>query len=174
MNKKEKAAKIIISVLLFLTVAFIWGHSCMPPAASTEESDFVKEIIDTVVQSVSGNQTFSMPEVVIRKSAHFFEYAVLGLEFAIFILLFAKAPVSENKKEPVNTDSSLKKASPGKIPAKFIPVLPFICSLFIASIDETIQYFSGRYSSVFDVCLDFTGSTVAILIFMIIRHSKRK
>ena len=121
----------------------------MPRAQSTEESSFVKEIIDSMVQTVSGNQSFAIPEVVIRKSAHLLEYAFLGLELAVFFLL-------NNK---------------GKI--RF--ALPFISALVVSSIDETIQYFSGRYSSIFDVALDMVGASIAIgLVFLIRKIFKRK
>ena len=114
----------------------------MPRAQSTEESSFVKELLDSMVQTVSGNQSFAIPEVVIRKSAHLLEYAFLGLELAVFFLL--------------NNEGKIRFA------------LPFISALVVASIDETIQYFSGRYSSVFDVGLDMVGSSIAIgLIFLI-------
>jgi VanZ family protein len=149
MNNKHKALRIILLILIILTLIVIWGHSCMPRAQSTEESSFVKELLDSMVQTVSGNQSFAIPEVVIRKSAHLLEYAFLGLELAVFFLL-------NNK---------------GKI--RF--ALPFISALVVASIDETIQYFSGRYSSIFDVALDMVGASIAIgLIFLIRKIFKRK
>ena len=93
MNKSDntkKTIRLILSFVILLTVLIIWGHSFMTPEISTEESSFVKEIVEAVVQSVSNNEAFTIPEVVIRKSAHFIEYAILGLELVIFITINKK------------------------------------------------------------------------------------
>ena len=159
--KHKKAFRIALLIIIFLTIAVIWGHSCMTRAKSTEESNFVKEIIDTVVQTVSGNQSFAIPEVVIRKSAHFFEYAILGLELVIFITLNRNDALDEDKKRGL---------------IKFLSLYPtaFVISLLVASVDETIQYFTGRYSSVWDVMLDMTGASFSILIFLLIKSLIRR
>ena len=159
--KKRKTIRIILSVIILLTVIVIWGHSFMTPEMSTEESSFVKEIVEAVVQSVSNNETFTVPEIVIRKSAHFFEYAVLGLELAILI--------TSNKKE------EKKKGFLQSLSCNYIT--SFMIALFVASVDETIQYFSGRYSSIWDVMLDMTGASFLIGLFLLIRsliHKKNK
>lgn len=160
MNHK-KAFRIALLIIIFLTVAVIWGHSCMTRAKSTEESSFVKEILDTVMQTVSGNQSFAIPEVLIRKSAHFFEYAVLGLELVLFITLNKSETLDEDKKRG---------------PIKLLSLYPtaFVISLFVASVDEIIQYFTGRYSSIWDVMLDMTGASFSILIFLLIKSLIRR
>ena len=154
--KHKKALRIILLIIIILTVTVIWGHSCMTRAKSTEESSFVKEIIDTVVQTVSGNQSFAIPEVVIRKSAHFFEYAVLGIELVIFIALNKSVYLNDDKKR-------------GLIKLLCLYPTAFAISLFVASVDEIIQYFTGRYSSIWDVMLDMTGASFSILIFLLIK-----
>ena len=156
-DTKRNKLKIIISILILLTIVFIWGHSFMTPEMSTEESSFVKEIVEAVVQSVSNNEAFTIPEIVIRKSAHFFEYAVLGLELAILITINKSLQADENKKR-------------GLI-KKLLSLYPtaFIISLLVGFVDETIQYFTGRYSSVWDVLLDLAGASFSILIFLLIR-----
>ena len=150
-----------MTVIILLTVVIIWGHSFMTPEMSTEESSFVKEIVEAVVQSVSNNEAFVIPEVVIRKSAHFIEYAILGLELAILITI--------NKKE------EKKKGFFQSLPYRY--VTSFMIALIVASVDETIQYFTGRYSSIWDVLLDMTGASFSIGIFLLIRsliNKKRK
>ena len=134
----------------------------MTPEMSSEESSFVKEIVEAVVQSVSNNETFTIPEIVIRKSAHFFEYAVLGLELTILITI--------NKAEPLSDD---KKRGLIKRIFFFYPTA-FIFSLLVASLDETIQYFTGRYSSVWDVLLDMTGASFSIGIYLLVSSLIRK
>ena len=160
MNKSDntkKTIRLILSFVILLTVLIIWGHSFMTPEISTEESSFVKEIVEAVVQSVSHNEAFVIPEVVIRKSAHFFEYAVLGLELAILITVNKSESLTDDKKR-------------GLI-KKLLSLYPtaFVLSLFVGSIDETIQHFTGRYSSVWDVLLDLAGASFSILVFLLIR-----
>lgn len=159
MNKKEskiKLTKIIISLFILLTVAIIWGHSFMTPEMSTEESSFVKEIVEAVVQSVSNNQAFTIPEIVIRKSAHFFEYAILGLELIILITINKSLPDDDKKRSLIKKLLSLYPTA-------------FIISLLVGFVDETIQYFTGRYSSIWDVLLDLAGASFSILVFLLLR-----
>ena len=168
-DTKRNKLKIIISILILLTVVFIWGHSFMTPEMSTEESSFVKEIVEAVVQSVSNNEAFTIPEIVIRKSAHFFEYAVLGLELAILITVNIKALLlkEENSCSNSNVDSHKKKGFFQSLSCRY--VTSFMIALIVAGIDETIQYFTGRYSSVWDVLLDMIGASFSILLFMLFR-----
>ena len=160
MNKSEntkKTIRLIISVIILLTVIIIWGHSFMTPEMSTEESSFVKEIVEAVVQSVSNNEAFTIPEIVIRKSAHFIEYAILGLELVILITINKRMQSDDDKKR-------------GLI-KKLLSLYPTasVFSLLVGSVDETIQYFTGRYSSIWDVLLDLAGASFSILIFLLLR-----
>ena len=155
--KMKKIFRVIMALIILLTVAIIWGHSFMTPEISTEESSFVKEFVEAVVQSVSHNEAFTIPEVVIRKSAHFIEYAILGLELAILITINKGISLDDDKKRGLIKNIF-----------SFYPTA-FIFSLLIASIDETIQYFTGRYSSVWDVLLDMAGASFSILLFMLIK-----
>ena len=159
MNKSDntkKTIRLILSFVILLTVLIIWGHSFMTPEISTEESSFVKEIVEAVVQSVSNNEAFTIPEVVIRKSAHFIEYAILGLELVIFITINKSLPDDDKKRGLIKKLLSLYPTT-------------FVLSLFVGSIDETIQHFTGRYSSVWDVLLDLAGASFSILVFLLIR-----
>ena len=75
---------------------------------------------------------------VLRKLAHFGEFALLGLELALYVLL-----------------------NWGRTLGAFITVAMF--SFAAAAVDETIQLFSGRACQFSDVLLDFSGSICAIL-----------
>ena len=164
MDKSKNTNKIfslIMTVIILLTVAIIWGHSFMTPEMSTEESNFVKEIVEAVVQSVSHNEAFVIPEVIIRKSAHFFEYAVFGLELAILITINKSIPADDKKRSLIKRILSIYPTA-------------FILSLFIGAVDETIQYFTGRYSSIWDVLLDLSGASFSIGIFLLLRSLIRK
>ena len=156
-SKNTKRIRLILSIIILLTVIIIWGHSFMTPEMSTEESSFVKEIVEAVVQSVSNNEAFTIPEIVIRKSAHFIEYAILGLELVILITINKSLQADDDKKR-------------GLI-KKLLSLYPtaFIISLLVGFVDETIQYFTGRYSSIWDVLLDLAGASFSILIFLLLR-----
>lgn len=140
-----KLFRIFLIILTVFTLGFIWGHSMVPREESSEESGFVKEIIDELVQSISGDSGFSISEKLVRKSAHFIEYAFLGLELA---LIFLSGKYAEDKY---------------RLPIRCY-LQTGIFSLCTALIDETIQSFTGRWPALLDVILDFVGSSFAILI----------
>ena len=131
----------------------------MPRGASTQESVFFKDMVDDLLHAMSGNTLLEISEALLRKSAHFIEYAVLGSELSLLFVLYG-----------------LKKDDTRNVKTIFIGHIMqlFIVSVLVAMIDETIQYFSGRYSSLFDVWLDLTGVTFAAIVFFIIVSIKAK
>ena len=131
----------------------------MPRGASTQESVFFKDMVDDLLHAMSGNTLLEISEALLRKSAHFIEYAVLGSELSLLFVLYG-----------------LKKDETRNVKTIFIGHIMqlFIVSVLVAMIDETIQYFSGRYSSLFDVWLDLTGVTFAAIVFFIIVSIKAK
>lgn len=141
--KKTKIIRTIIIILIILTLAVIWGHSFMSKAQSSEESGYVKELLDNLINP---NGIMEISEFLIRKCAHFIEYAILGAEFISLLILGGLAPKGDKK-----FNLYFKSAIP---------------ALFVALTDETIQYFSGRASRVLDVWLDFAGASFAILLGM--------
>ena len=157
-TKKARLFRAILILITILTLAFIWGQSCLPDTASSKESGFLKELIDTLINSFNGNKLFELSEKILRKAAHFMEYAALGGEFC---LLFATS-----KKIPSRNASKRKITFFYKNASK-----PALTALFVAMIDETIQYFvPGRFSSVLDVWLDCAGATFGVfLIFVFFR-----
>ncbi len=68
--------------------------------------------------------------------AHFFEFMVLGSELVLYLHLCHK-----------------------KIE------YAVIIGMAAGAIDETIQYFVGRYASMLDVLLDTSGVVIALLLF---------
>ena len=159
-QQRRKTIRIIVTALIILTLAFIWGHSCMPRPKSTEESRFVKGILDSVIDGFGFGEILRISEAVLRKFAHLFEYCVLGAQLALFFSL--------SEKETINKKS------------RIIFLAALIPSVLTGILDEIIQIFSGRYSSVFDVCLDAVGAAAGIGIMLLIRklylkkHSKRE
>ena len=156
---KTKVYITILSVLIGLTLAFIWINSCLPPETSGKESSTVYEGVVGAVTTVVGEQkaeTFKtvFTEQVLRKLAHFSEFGLLGLELALLHLAIGKLA-----------------------PKHFVFLGGY--GVVVAIIDECIQIFSKRGASVIDVLIDLCGYvlicavTVAI-IFLIKRRKDKK
>ena len=79
MNKK----RLLLLLALLLWILFIFSHSLKPAAASTQESDFVRQLLSFLVRH-EFSSTF------VRKMAHFVEFGVLGVLAAGFFAGWAK------------------------------------------------------------------------------------
>ena len=132
MSKRQK----IFLALTVLWLCVIWGHSMMPAENSGNESNFLSEWLMQYLPW--------MNDFVIRKVAHFVEYAVLGG------LLFGAFPQRGR-----------------------IAVIESVFAGFLAAfLDETIQLFSpGRSGQISDVWLDLAGFC---LVQIILRLTLRK
>ena len=128
-------------ILVVLMLGFIWGNSILSGSLSSRESERVLEIMEPVVEPVTEALNAVGYEVdehfVVRKMAHFSEYAVLGV---LMFLLFVK-PDGRSRY-----------------------LLPAGLCLAAAAVDEGIQIFAvERGPALRDVALDFCGSCVGIL-----------
>lgn len=125
--------------LILLNLALIWGNSLLPGETSGEISGFF----------VSFLSFFPDPELahtLIRKAAHFTEFALLGLL------------VGWHR----------------RLDGKTIALACVGFGLCAACIDETIQLYSpGRASSLLDVWLDTAGFSVG-LGWMAVGYNKKK
>ena len=121
--------------LLILNLAFIWGNSLLPGEVSGAFSDWVKELLAKLFAG-EGPETSGG---LLRKIAHFTEFAALGMVLSWLFGMLQK----------------------GK-------VYPFVCGAAAACIDETIQMFvPDRGPSIRDVCIDSCGVvTGMILLYM--------
>ena len=143
LSKKRKTFVWIISVLIALTLGFIWVHSCFPPDLSEEESTTATNVVQRVFDAIFGEGKLYIDEAVIRKLAHFSEFFALGTEFALLVIAL--------KRESYKS---------------YLTLLPM--GLFVGAVDETIQIFSDRGAAVLDVLLDFFGYSVAVGLFILI------
>ena len=110
----------VFRVLTALWLLFIWGHSLLPASVSHEESGHWLALLQTWMPWLTS--------FLIRKAAHFVEYAVLGA------LLFGAAGVRHG--------------------LWFPPCL----GVLAATLDETVQLFAdGRSGQISDVWLDLAG-----------------
>ena len=79
MNKK----RLILLLALILWMLFIFGHSLQPAAASTQESDSVRQLLKLLLR-------YELSSNFVRKTAHFVEFGVLGALAACFFAAGAR------------------------------------------------------------------------------------
>ena len=153
MQISKRTRKIIFWCALALSILwllFIFSNSLDTGIESGQKSSSITEFINNVLHSIGFKG--EIPHKVVRKLAHFGEFAILAI-FVSITLHF----------------------SPKKISVLFSPAICFIC----ASADEILQNFSeGRGPRFTDVLIDTSGAicgTLAIwaLYFLIIKLTKR-
>lgn len=148
MKKKFQYQLLCCTVLIFLNLAFIWGNSLLPGSESSELSGGVVVWLEEVVgHSLSGS------EYLIRKLAHFSEFAGLGLWLAWLFGLLKQRGFH-----------------------RF--TMPLLFGSLAALTDETLQVLTPeRGPSVVDVWIDTAGVATGILVVLLIcriSESRRK
>lgn len=135
---KKRSFRIYLILTLFWT-AGIFLHSAMPAAASNAESGGVLAVVQMILPWITHG--------VLRKAAHFLEFAVLG------ILLTGAFHGARN----------------------FTLAKPMLFAVLTAMTDETIQAFTpGRNCALSDVWLDAAGAlTGAVLLWLIFKLRKK-
>ena len=138
---RTKKRMILCGLLLAGMLALIWGNSLRTGAESGAMSGRVLAWINLLLRlDESGAEVLHL---VIRKMAHFTEFACLG---ALLAWLFAMT--GEKKGHLV--------------------CMPLLCGLLAACVDETIQLFvPDRAPSLIDVWIDTAGTAAGIAILLI-------
>ena len=149
MTEKQRRTIFIItfSVLLVFTLGLVWGNSVRNADKSENQSSAVYEEVKSATTKVVGEDRaeeifscFTLKDF--RKLAHVAEYFVLAIEVAcLFCVIFGA-----------------KKST-----LKYLPV-SILTGVFTAVVDETIQIFSNRGSSVADVWVDTSGYVLGTLV----------
>lgn len=139
----RKIAVGLIIVLIVLTLGFIWGNSLKTKEESSESSESVSNVIQVVVDTVFGEDVVSVEEGVVRKLAHATEFAALGLEFCVLLIAIKQ--------------ESYK---------RYLQILPI--GLFVAAVDECLQFVSLRGPALIDVLIDCCGFSVMTAVFIAI------
>jgi len=141
MERKQKIKardvwSLILLVLIVATFVFIWTNSMDNPEESNEKSRWVMQLITPVLEIFVGKG--NVTGFLVRKLAHFTEFGLLGAELTLMLLLRKR---------------------------KSLQWLVNIASLFFvtAAIDETIQIFADRGSTLMDVWLDAAGAVCGIV-----------
>ena len=133
--------RVLVILCLGLWIAFILYQGSRSSEVSIEFSNKIVNKLVAILHDLSPSSNpltiYRLIHVLIRKMAHVFEYAILGGGLFLYF--------KYQKCTTIN---------------QWIYAL-FIVLLF-ATMDEYIQSFVGRTSSVRDVLLDFTGGIIGI------------
>lgn len=134
----RKCWNIILGLLVFLTLAFIWGNSLLPRTESQEISRGLLAELCAALEHV-GMHLDPQNDHWLRKLAHFGEFGMLGAELGLLLCL--------NRRQSVQ----------GFVNCAF-------AGLAVAVTDEALQLISNRGSQVQDVLLDFAGFLTGLLL----------
>ena len=139
-------------LLTAFMILFAFIHSSMPSEVSSDESESVLGILQSILNSLGIN--IELSHHFVRKMGHFAEYTAIGM-------LLMSCAYSFNRIKPYKYYSQI-----------------LFTGLFAAVCDETIQLnVEGRAGLVADVLLDFsgvvTGAVVMLIFYMIYRRVKR-
>lgn len=146
---KNRMAQFVWMVLLVAWVAFIWGHSLANGFSSSLESGRAVQILRPLLNAM-GLVDEEQMTFAVRKTAHFCEYAVLGM------LLYANG----------HSRGMYTREGSGWWMA---------LALAIPVADEYIQAFvPGRSSQVSDVVLDFVGAVTGLVVVLLIRRIRHR
>ena len=140
---KQTTLRLWISILLILgLLGFIWGNSLLPGEDSGELSGFVGQLLQKLLPFLDLESGTGMH--LLRKAAHFSEFAALGFSFAWFYGMLSKKRL-------------------------WSLALPLVSGSTAAAIDETIQLFSpDRGPSIKDVGIDTCGVITGILVLTLL------
>lgn len=146
--KEPMDRKKVWYILLIAYVCMIYGNSLMPADISSMESGHFLEML-LKLSSQAGLELFWLTEHIVRKGAHFTEYAGLGI---LLIMSFSVWRRGERK--------GLRAA------VELGAAVPFV--------DETIQLFvRGRSGQISDVWLDMCGVAAGMAVTMWLMGRKR-
>ena len=141
--KRTDARLRLCVTLLICNLVFIWGNSLLPGELSGAFSDWVKSML---ARLFSGSPHTSVGGGLLRKIAHFTEFAALGMCLAWLHGMLQK----------------------GKL-------RPFLWGVLAAAVDETIQRFvPDRGPSIRDVCIDSAGVLTGIILLWLGYHFVKK
>ena len=132
MKRTDKRLRLCVT-LLICNLIFIWGNSLLPGEVSGAFSDWVKSILALLFDSDPNGPAGGG---LLRKFAHFTEFAALGMCLAWLHGMLQKGRLQ-----------------------------PFLWGVLVAAADETIQRFvPDRGPSIRDVCIDSSGVLTGIIL----------
>lgn len=146
LSKKRIIFISVISLLLALTLVFVWGNSLKPPSESQNQSGEAFSSVKTALSKVFGedfSQTLfdNIGERSFRKLAHVAEYSLLAIELnLLFFSVFGIKPLNS--------------------------LFSFLSAIFVSVTDELLQLVVGRNGTVTDVLLDLSPVLIICLVFL--------
>jgi len=151
MDKLKKNHFLLFRVLWILLcvswVAFIFSNSAQSATDSSMASEGIRASFNALLARIGISVRLS--PTVIRKLAHFTEYAVLGILLLLGTCLY----------------DNLQRRYWYPIPV----------GLLVACIDEGIQsFFPGRGPSIFDVAIDLSGICFVLLLLFFLRSLRKR
>lgn len=165
MKKKKKTSIIIIrTAALIICVAtmlaiflFSSQNAESSGSASGGISDKIIELFRPNISGLSPEKQARIRErvdVIVRKGAHFIEFAILGISVSLLLLTFSDKKI-------------------------FTVAVPIAFSAFYAVTDEVHQLFvAGRAGMLTDVLIDSLGAAVGVLalnaVALIVKKSKNR
>jgi VanZ family protein len=157
-NKLISYSRIFLIVVIICTLSFTFYQSTLSPDESTEVSNGVSDAIEPIIPS--DTPTGSYVHTNLRKIAHFIEFAALGTEIALFVILY------------LPTWGSTPRRKLGFV------LHSYLVAPITALLDETIQVFTDRGPSITDVWIDTAGfvsfATLLYLIYLAVVLVRRR
>ena len=157
--KSHSKTATILLVLLIFQMFFIFIMSSFGPDSSNAQSNFFVNL-----KTGTSTSAFDLKPLIffVRKTAHFTEYAILGL------LFYLNLKHHSNKKQPLNHHSSQKQS-----PKLF--ALAILFSALYACTDEFHQLFvPGRTGQPFDVLVDTLGAAFGCLVVLAVQKIRTR
>lgn len=151
-----KAFRIVATVLLIGWMILIFCLSHQTADVSSKTSGGIVETVVKIICPEYDELSFAEQEKIfgkvqfwVRKTAHFSLYAILGGFAFLSVITYINIPLWLR-----------------------VSISGAICLIYSIS-DEIHQLFiEGRSGEIRDVCIDFAGSLVAILILLLLSHIK--
>jgi VanZ family protein len=144
-------------VALAAWVCFIWGNSLLAGPESDAHSLWFAHLLSPAFD-LAGITDISMVDHIVRKTAHFCEYLVLGL---LAISAFRPSP------------HGAARADGRDVPRRGF-VRPVALAAIVPVIDECIQLgVPGRSGQPTDVLLDMCGAATGLLIGLLVLRRRR-
>ena len=138
----------LVLVIGILWQIFIFIQSMLSGEISSNQSGFIVDILYPITQNVGIPIDVENFSLLIRKLAHFTEYAILGLLWYYIYTLF-----------------SLN---------RFLPWIVVIHGVLAATLDETIQRFTpNRSGELRDALIDTLGVLTAVIFILFIQKIRK-
>jgi VanZ family protein len=149
--KHKRAWIAAAAALILLVLVFIWVNSTVSRPVSKAGSQGVLRLLKPILDPIFGEDRIT--DQILRKTAHFLEFFLLGLGLRGLFLLLGQRGFQ-------GTANSL------------------FCALLAAVADESIQLLSARGAQVQDILLDFAGAFAGTLLlwgaYLLLRPGRQR